>query len=437
MDNLFTSEKVLPAIIKMCIPVVISMLVVVAYNMVDLFFVSLTNDSYQIAAVSLANPVFMLLMAVGSLAGGGGTVSIARSLGAKEDDKSKAYSSLCAWSMIIIGCCIMAFILIKTDWILSFVGADSSTWAYTSEYIRILGLGSIFIIFSSGYANLIRSEGAVKVAMISNLLSTIVNLTFDPIFILLLHWGVKGAAMATVMGNIFGCIYLLYYIKTKSSLSISIKDIHLSFKDGIYMFYLGFPNATSNLVSSINNTIQNQILVVYGATTIAAFGVASKIQLIVSMICLGMGMGIQPLLAYNVGAKNTKRINEIIKTSILISLFITIIAGLGCIVFKEQFARIFFSDTEMISLVSKIVTIQMISCPLYGLIYITINYLQSCKKATLSTILSIARQGWLLIPFSIIMNKIWGLNGFFFSTVIADLLTSIICLILLLKNRPK
>lgn len=425
-QKLYEEGSVWKAIGSMCVPVVVSMLVVVAYNIVDLFFIGMTHDSYQVAAVSLAGPVFMILMACGSLFGGGACVAIARALGEKKADKVKAYSSLCTWSCVLTGAAVSAMILIKPDFFVRLVGADETTDLFTKEYIMVLGIGAIPTIFSSAYANLIRSEGAVKEAVLSNLLATAVNLVFDPILILALGLGVKGAAIATVMGNMAGCVYLLVYTRRKSGLSVSRKDLHLSVREGAYMFFLGQPNAAGNITSGLTQTVQNQLLIGYGALSVAAMGVSGKATLVVCMVAMGIGMGVQPMMAYHMGAGNRERTREVVKDGIILSTLLAAVLAALCFIFRRPLIAAFVTDEATIQIAVGILSIQVLGAPFYGIYYMSINYLQAGGRAFAATLISVLRGGLVLIPVTLLFHGLMGESGIYWASAASDMVSAAI-----------
>ena len=197
--ELFEHAPVPKAVATMAIPTIITMLVVVIYNMADTFFIGQTNDAMQVAAVSLATPVFMIFMALGNLFGIGGTSAISRALGEKKMERAKHISAFCAYAALGVGLLVMALFLLFMNTILALIGASENTIDYARIYLQIVSLGGPFIVFSNTFGNILRAEGAAKESMIGNMIGTILNIVLDPLLILGLNWGVAGA----VKGN--GC----------------------------------------------------------------------------------------------------------------------------------------------------------------------------------------------------------------------------------------
>ena len=261
-EEMFGKGSIWKAIAKMSIPAVVTMMVMVIYNMADMFFVGKTGDVSQIAAISLASPLYMLQTAVGTLLGGGGCAAISNALGTKDFEKVKALSSACL--VLVIGASVLmgGAILLFPDAILQFLGVSAETWQYTKDYITVLAIGMFFMLFTNVFANIIRAEGAAKESMIGNGMGTILNIVLDPILILGMNMGVKGAAIATVIGNIAACIYYGRYIsKSDSQIVLSLKYALQNPTAFGKVLFLGIPNAVSNLLSSLTGNISNHIMV--------------------------------------------------------------------------------------------------------------------------------------------------------------------------------
>lgn len=270
----FENESVWRLIARNGIPAMITMIVVVIYNMADTFFVGRTHNDLMVAAVSVAAPIFTLLITVGTLIGSGGCSIISNALGGQDEEKSKRTSSFCFYTSIVIGILFAVIIVIGCNPILYLAGATENTIEMAAIYLRIIGIGAPFIIFSNTLANIIRADGAAKESMIGNMVGTVLNIVLDPMMILGFKWGIAGAAIATVIGNICACAYYIYYIVKKAgpALSCSLSDFTLSCKISVPVFAIGLPGALGNLLMSFSNIIMNLFLAVYGDEAVAAMG---------------------------------------------------------------------------------------------------------------------------------------------------------------------
>ena len=223
--EIFATASVPKAVISNVIPSIVSMLMVLIYNLADTFFIGQTKNAYMVAGVSVATPAFLLFMAVGMLFGVGGTSKISRLLGEGKHDMAKHTSAFCFWASAGIGVVSMVFMFIFAKPVCRLVGASADTIEYASQYLRIVSLGIPFLIVSNAFSNIIRAEGQANVAMLGMILGNMVNVVLDPIMILGFGWDVAGAAWATVIGNVLStALYLFHIIRKSDLLSISISD---------------------------------------------------------------------------------------------------------------------------------------------------------------------------------------------------------------------
>lgn len=430
-EEIFGKGSVWKAIFRMSVPAVVTMMVMVIYNMADMYFVGKTGDELQIAAISLSSPIYMLQTAMGTLIGAGGCAAISNALGTGNKGLVKSLSSACLILVIAASIVTGTLILLFPDKILQFLGVNAETWQYTKDYITVLTVGMLFMLFSHVFANVIRAEGASKESMIGNGIGTITNMILDPVLILGLNLGVKGAAIATVIGNILASMYYCYYIKkSNSEIVLSLKHAWENKAAFGKVTFLGIPNAVSNLLSSMTNTISNHILIGYGATAIVTVSVGSKASMIAGMIVMGICLGVQPVIAYNYGAKNKDRTKEVLKKTAIVALTVGFVLTAGCYCFRTAIAGMFLVDEELIITSVHIMGIHLLTTSFIGLYYIGINFLQSAGNAIIATFLSLCRQGIIYIPAIFILHAAAGLEGVYWTGVICDGISIILAVIL-------
>ena len=310
-ESLFRDKPVWSAIFSMAIPSVFTILVMIVYNMADMFFIGRLGDTAQVGAISIVGPVFSLLSAVSTMIGVGGCTTIAKALGGGNTEDSRTYASLCGWTFLIFGGVFSLIVQMFTGPLLRALEAPADMEHYAGIYMRVLAMGAPVMLFSQGMAMLIRSEGAIKEGLIGNLSGTVVNLVLDPLFILVLNWGVAGAAVATVLGNLVGSAYFVSYILRKSSILNLKPQCALRSPGSLFpMMALGLPNALSSILSGLASTFSNRLLSAYGTNAIAAMGAAGKITMLIGLVQMGICMGVQPMMAYNYGARNLARLTE-------------------------------------------------------------------------------------------------------------------------------
>jgi len=265
-------------------------------------------------------------------------------------------------------------------------------WA--SGYLRVLAAGAAFMLFGTGFATLLRAEGAVKVGFLGNLAETALNLILDPLLILKFDMGIVGAAAATVMGNLFSSGLYLWFIFRKSSLL----TLHPSFalrcpKALVHIFALGLPNAVSSVLSGLASTFSNRLLNPYGTDALAAMGAAGKVTLLITLVQMGVCMGVQPLMAYNYGAHNLPRLREILQKLAILTVGLGIASTVVCCLARRWLISLFLHDESAAAMGEQMVAWLLMAGPLLGLYYLSSNFLQASGKAAAATAVSILRQG--------------------------------------------
>lgn len=434
-DNrqLFESAPVAKAVTVMAVPTMISMLVVVIYNMADTFFIGQTGDPMQVAAVSLATPVFMVFMALGNLFGIGGSSAISRALGEKKAERAKNISSFCCYGSLGLGIIMALLFLAGMDGILKLIGASANTIGYARDYLTYIAFGGPFIMFGTAFGNILRGEGAAKESMIGNMIGTVTNIVLDPIMILGLNWGVVGAAVATVIGNMAASgFYLLYFLRKKSSLSIRLGDFKAGERIAAGVMAIGIPASLNNILMSCANIVLNQVLISYGDTPVASMGVAMKANMLLVLLQIGLCSGIQPLIGYNYGARNRKRLMQVFRFTGICAVIMGTLLTILMVAARETIIRAFIDDGQVIAYGIQMVIALQISGPVLGILFLCINTIQGMGKAVPSLVLTICRQGVVFIPSVYILNGIFGLDGVIYAQPVADFISIVMSLVICL-----
>lgn len=436
--ELFEKAPVSQAVLKSALPAMAAMLMVLIYNLADTFFVGQTHDAYQVAAVSLAMPVFLMFMAVGTVFGMGGTSVISRALGQGRTDYAKKVCSFCMWGCVVVGVMMAALFLIFMEPILTMVGASEGTWAYAKSYLTIVSIGGPLVLISNAFSNIIRAEGKSAEAMMGQLLGNLLNVILDPIMILILDWNITGAAIATLIGNIVGaCYYILYFVRGTSSLSVSIKELSQPEKVCGPVCAIGIPAALGSVLMSVAQIIINSQLAKYGDMAVAGMGVAMKVVTITGMVCMGLGQGVQPLLGYCVGAKLWERFKKAFRFSMLFALSLGAVLTVICYLFTNQIVSAFLSNLAAYSYAVEFSRILLTTSFLFGVFYVLINTLQAMGAATPALIINLSRQGIIFIPALFILQAVVGINGLIWAQPVADLLSIGLATILYIRVSHK
>lgn len=436
--EVFSSMPVPKAVMKNALPAMAAMLMVLVYNLADTFFIGQTHNALLVAAVSLATPVYLIFMSIGTLFGIGGTSVISRALGEGKKEKARKSCAFCFWGCVFVGILLVAFILIFIDPILNLIGASADTYEYAKSYLSIIVFAGPFVLISNCYGNVIRTEGESGKAMLGLLLGNLVNVILDPIFILALGLDIKGAAIATVIGNIVGAgFYISYFLKGKSMLSIRLKDFTVKQGIAASVLAIGVPAALGDALMSVSHIISNSQMAHYGDMAVAGMGVAMKVITITGMICMGLGQGVQPILGYCVGAKTWKRFKEVFKFTIIFALILGTVLAAICYVFTNQIVSAFLTDQTAFSYAVQFARILLSTSFLFGVFYVLVNALQAMGAATPALLISMSRQGIIFIPALFILQAIVGMTGLVWAQPVADVLSILIAAILFRKTMKK
>lgn len=319
MDQLFERSSIKKAYFTLAMPVVLSSAVIIIYNLVDTFFVSKTQNPDLVAGVSQGAPVFSLLIAIGDIFGLGGSSLISRLFGEKRDHEARLASGYCFYVSIIVGILMTIIMVAFQTPILHLLGATTATWQYVREYYLVIAFGAPFIVFGLTPTNILRTEGLAVQSMTASMVGTIFNIILNPIFIFPCGLGAAGSALATVVSNIIGDVLMIYYLNTKSQkLTTSIHETRLSPTLQKEIYSIGIPASITNIMVMFSMALTNRYLIAYGSTSVAAMGIANKINTIIFMVMVGFAFGAQPLIGYAYGAKNQKRFNETVRFDILV-----------------------------------------------------------------------------------------------------------------------
>ncbi len=417
----------------MALPVVMGLIVTLAYNLADTFFITATHDEFLIAGVSLCSPLFTALMAFGNIYGQGGSSLISRLLGEQKKDNVRQVSSFCFYIAIITGIILAVFLLIFRDQVLTLIGVREETMRHASDYYVVLSLGAPVIVLSFIHMNLIRCEGMAAQSMVGSMIGSLVNIILDPILISYFGMGARGAAIATVTGYLCSVIYLFCVVKSKSeNLSASIRDFRISASQLSQILGVGISAALANLMSSVSVAILNNMLLPYGSKSIAAMGIVLKIVMIAQLVLIGFAFGSVPLLGYLYGSKNEEKIKELTRFVITfmssLSIGFTILLDLG----RYSIMRVFSQDAQIIASGGDMLLWQMMGTVFAGIVLFFTVMFQATGKTLPALIMSVSRQGIIFFICICLMSNIFGYSGILASQFVSDIVSCILGAVLYL-----
>ena len=439
MENeLFEKAPIRTAYLKLAIPVVLSMVVTLIYNMVDTYFISLTRNTDLIGGVSVCTPLFTLFLAFGDMFALGGSSLISRLMGAGKSEDGKRISAFCVYASIAFGIVLTVIMLLFESQILTFLGAVDSTLPYAHQYYRFIVLGCTFIIFSLVPSNMLRTVGHPNASMFVSISGAVINMILDPVFIFGLGMGAAGAAIATIIGYIFSTIYAVIYISRKCDIiSVKVSDFGINGGDIQKIFAVGLPAAVTNFMQSVGITLTNRNLVMYD-DAIAVMGIVLKIVNIVMLVIVGLAFGGQPLTGFVYGSGNKERLKKVLSFAYKLVAGVAAVMAVIVALLAKPLIMVFLKDERLIDMGVNMLRLQMPGMVLMGIGLVTICTFQSMGKGFPAFILSLCRQGVVYFVVITAMAALFGFGGVIASQFVADIVSVVIAgLLFMAFIRPE
>lgn len=421
-------------LMKFAIPSVVSMLVNAVYNIVDQIFIGQGVGYLGNAATTVSFPIVTIILAVGTMLGAGGSAYAAIKLG--EKNEAEAEKTLGNMFVLLAGIGLVLTILglVFLDPILKVFGATPNNMVYAKEYASIILIGTVFNLLGIGLSNMARCDGSPNVAMYSMITGALLNCILDPMYIFIFHWGVKGAAIATITSQIISTIILVYYFTKKGNMRL--RFINMKLKPDIckMAFFLGISSCITQLSTTLLQIVLNNSLVYYGNMTtvtgdvaLSAMGIVMKISQIIVSICIGVGIGAQPILGFNKGANQPKRIKKTYKLASTIATSVTTIGWAMFMLIPHIILMLFgTADENFTDFAIKAMRIYDLGVFCAGFQITSTSYFQATGQPMKASILSSLRQLILLIPLILILPIKFGLDGILIAGPIADITSAII-----------
>ena len=427
-------EKPAKAVVKLGVPLIAGMFIMVLYNLVDTYFIGLMRDDYQLAAVNLAYPVMMISIAISNMIGTGASSLIARSLGAGDGEKAD-HTVTTGFVLTVVNSAIVAAAgLILLGPIVTGLGAQANTFDYTRQYVQVILAGSLFTMGNYTFGQLLRSEGSVRQSVAGMIAGTVVNIILDPIFIFALGMEIRGAAIATILGNAAGmCVSLWFYLSGKTLLRPSLKYIRPTAEILREIFWVGVPATLETLLTSAAYIVNNNLAVGYGELTVAAMGIAQKILSLGNYVYQGFAAGTQPIMGYNYGAKNYRRMIDVLKAGVMVcsGTELCIMAVYG--VFAPHLIGIFTESPEVIATGSRVLRTIMWILPFVGAVSMSRMSFQAMGKPQYAFAITLVRQLFLYVPLLLILNRVFGFEGMIWAQPVTEIIMMAVSLTLLYR----
>ena len=441
-ENLDLGKLSMPKLIrKMSVPAAVGFLVMNIYFIADSIFIGKYVGSIGIAAISVVMPITFLISSIGMAIGVGGSSMISRFLGANESKKANRTFGNMISLTIILSIIIMSVAYLFMDEVLITFGAQGDILPKAKEYFSTLILAIPMLAWSMMSNNSMRAEGQPKKAMMIMTISTLVNLVMDPIFIIGLDMGMKGAAIATALGYLSSTLYSLwFYLRGEGKLQMSLEFLALQASYIKEIFSIGFVTLARQGTLSLLSIVLNHSLFRFGGeTAVAAYGIISRTMMFTNFPVLGITQGFLPIAGFNYGARHYDRVKSSIKLSIRYATLIASSIFVFVLLFPEQITSIFVSkeEVDILSLTPKAMILVFLATPLISTQLIGSAYFQAIGKAIPALLLTLSKQGFFLIPFLLILPKFFDLNGIWYAFPVSDILATIVTYLFLKREMKK
>lgn len=435
--NIMQSETIPRLLFKMSFPMMLSMLIQALYNVVDSIFVAMVSET-ALTAVSLAFPLQNLLIAAAVGTGVGVNSLLSRRLGEGRTEEANAVASSALFLAFALSVIFIAIGLFLAKPFLALFTDSSELLELSASYSRICLIISFGCMFSITIEKLIQATGNSVQPMTMQLTGAIMNIVLDPVFIFFFGLGVNGAAIATVLGQIGSMVLAFIFLKKNSYITIRLKDIRPKAKIIGEIYQVGLPTIIMNSIGTVMVSVINAILIGFSATAVSVFGVYFKLQSFVFMPVFGLNNGIIPILGFNYGAKNRKRMTATMKLGLLVALTIMILGTLLFQLFPSELLSLFSASEEMYAIGIPALRIISLCFIPAAISIILISSFQATGFGLASMMVSIIRQLLVLCPAAFILSRFFGINGVWASFALAEcfgLTFSVIFFIHVYKTR--
>lgn len=415
-------------LLEFSVPATVGMLVNAIYNVVDRLFIGHTEGLSKngLAAMTVAFPVMMIMMAFAIMIGVGGSTMFSIHLGRREKEKADSYLGNALLLMIFFSVLFTVFGILFLDRILILFGASETVLPYAREYLSIVLYGAVFQTISLGLNNFIRANGSPNISMISMIIGAVFNIVFDAVLIFGFGMGMAGAALATIGGQALSTLWGLLYFRTNKQTRISKACLKPSLRKMVKIITTGIPSFVMNVIGSVLQTVLNASLLKYGGDlALSAMGIVNSLQTFLVMPVVGINQGMQPIVSYNFGAGKINRAHRTLALSMISATVITIISWALSFFFPVPLVSIFTTEAELIDMAAIFCRNWFLALVVVGPQIVGSNYFQAVGKPGIATVLTLMRQVLVLIPLILILPHFIGLYGITYAAPISDLITGI------------
>ena len=426
-------------LLKYAMPAVVAMTASSLYNIIDAVFIGQGVGPLAIAGVSLSFPVMQLTAAFGAMVGVGASTLLSVKLGEKDYDVARKILGNVVTLNVVMGILIGLLMMLFINPILFFFGASKATVSYARDFMMVILAGNVVTHLYFGLNAMLRASSHPREAMLATIYTVACNLVLAPLFIYALGWGIRGAALATVMSQ---TLVLLWQLRIFSN-----PDEFIHFERGTYRLRwrivrsslaIGLSPFLMNLCGCFVVIFFNWSLTHYGDDLeIAAYGIANRLAFLFAMIVVGLNQGMQPIAGFNYGARQYDRLRQVLVKTVMVATVVVTVGFLMGEIFPRACARAFTKDAELIERSIFAIRIYFVTFPIIGFQMVATNFFQCIGHVRKSIFLSLTRQLIFLLPCIWLLPRWWGLKGVWYAVPVSDVLASVLTAVLLVVALRK
>ena len=444
MNNIYEerlgTDRMLPLVFRMALPAVVAQMVNLLYNIVDRIYIGHIPGigTPALAGIGVAGSIIILISAFSAIVAGGGAPLAAIALG--QGNRQQAGRILGNGFVLLLLFTVLTSSLsyIFMEPILLFTGASEQTLGYATDYLSIYLIGTLFVEISVGLNTFINTQGRPAIAMWSVVIGAILNILLDPLFIFVFNMGVKGAALATIISQAATAIWVLSFLtSSRASLRLEVNYMKPDKKVIGAILALGASPFIMASTESLVGFVLNGTLKTFGDIYVSALTVMQSAMLFVSVPLTGFALGFVPIVSYNYGHGNKKRVKECFKIAMTFMFLFNLILMLLMILFPSVIASAFTSDQELIQRVTEVMPVFLAGMTIFGLQRACQNMFVALGQAKISIFIALLRKVFLLVPLALILPRFMGMIGVYSAEAISDATAAICCTIIFAIQFPK
>ncbi|MDR3766195.1 MAG: MATE family efflux transporter [Butyricicoccus sp.] len=441
-QNPLGTEKIERLLARFAIPSIIAMLVSALYNIVDQVFIGWSVGMLGNAATNVAFPLTITCTGLSLLCGIGGAANFNLCMGRGDEERAERFAGAAIGMMVILGVVLCLGVRLFLKPMMLAFGATPDILDYSLTYTGITSIGFPFLILTTAGSNLVRADGSPRFSMLCTLTGAIINTIMDPVLIFGFHMGMAGAALATILGQFISCLMVVGYLTRFKTVHLRLSSLRPSLHYWKCILALGIAPFFNQMAMMVVQIVMNNILKHYGGASaygseipLACAGIIAKVNMIFFSIIIGISQGIQPIISYNYGAHNFRRVRDTYKKAVGIAICISVFSFLCFQFFPRQIIGFFGSGSEeYFQFAEEYFRIFLFFTFINGIQPITANFFTSIGKAIRGVFLSLTRQIIFLLPLIVILPMFLGIDGVMYSAPIADFIAAVLAVIFVTRE---